>query len=113
MAKKSKVLPRNNFSYKANKITNNTSSKPYNHLKAKIIEGPKYLVKSLHDQRWRLGQCFRYENKYVLGHQWNSKGLHIMERIKHEDEEFFVVVKGENNVIVGEEIRSMSHYWMH
>jgi mannose-6-phosphate isomerase-like protein (cupin superfamily) len=33
-----------------------------------------------------------------------------MERIKHEDEEFFVVVKGENNVIVGEEIRSMSHY---
>jgi hypothetical protein len=34
----------------------------------------------------------------------------MMESIKHEHEEFFEVVKGENNVIVGEEIRSISYY---
>lgn len=45
----------------------------------------------------RLGQCFKYKNKCVPGHQYTAKGLHMIEGNEDEDEEFRDAKIGNNN----------------
>jgi len=51
----------------------------------------------LYEQRHRLGQCFKYRDKCVPGHQYTAKRLHIIEGNEDEDEEFWDAKIRNNN----------------
>jgi hypothetical protein len=89
------IIPRNNLSYGAGKLPGNLSLKLYNHLKIELGRGPKYPIKSLYEQKRRLCWRFKHEDKYIPGHQCNSKGLYMMERLEDEHGEFLKVTDGE------------------
>jgi hypothetical protein len=44
-----------------------------------------------------LGQCFKYRDKCVPGHQYTAKRLHIIEGNEDEDEEFWDAKIRNNN----------------
>ena len=51
------------------------------------MEGTRPHSDSLFEQRKRLGQCFKYGDKYTPGHRCSPKGLHMIEGIEEEEEE--------------------------
>ena len=54
-----------------------------------------------------MGQYFKWEGKYALGHECSMKEIHMIKGVE-EDKEFLDVKEGNNNWITNKLGRSMS-----
>jgi hypothetical protein len=66
--KKSRIVTKSTILVGMSRWTNTQPSSPCNQVKNDTIQGSRQLFESLHEQRRRIGQCYKCGEKYSLGH---------------------------------------------
>ena len=77
------VLPRTIFSFGVRKASGNRPTKSLNNSKVDPKLGSKH-TKTLYEQRRQLGQCFKCIDKFVAKHQYNVKGVNMIDGLEDE-----------------------------
>jgi hypothetical protein len=84
LARKTRSLQRINIPINSDRVTSNV---PPNFNDPSKTERVKPLLDGLYEQRKRLGQCFKYNDKYMPGHKCSANSLHVIKGIEGEKDE--------------------------
>jgi hypothetical protein len=91
------MLPKISPPFNNGKPPSNSSFKtPYNARTNFTVEG-KRLHGTLHEQKRKLRQYYKYREKFVLGHQYNLKNLNMINGVE-KSEDFLEVDEGNNKL---------------
>lgn len=88
MLRRSRIAGKPTFTTGISKWGSNLPSKINNQMKNDALKETKQPAKSLYEKRRRFGQCYKCGEQYKQGNQCHNKGLHLIDGMDEDDEEF-------------------------